>query len=115
MKDGRHLVVYNHIGSTMDQSKRNILNVAVSEDGLNWEAAILLENDINIDSEKTLVLDGVGLIHTDGEYSYPAVIQASDGTIHITYTWKRESIKHVIVDPSKIQSRPMVEGNWPEE
>lgn len=114
MKDGRHLLVYNHIGSTMDQSKRNILNVAVSDDGLNWEAAILLENDINIDSEKTVVLDGVGLIHTDGEYSYPAVIQASDGTIHITYTWKRESIRHIIVDPSRIEPKPIIDGAWPE-
>jgi len=37
-----------------------------------------------------------------GEYSYPAMILASDGRIHITYTWKRERIKHVVVDPGQI-------------
>jgi predicted neuraminidase len=114
MKDGRHLLVYNHIPGAVDHSKRNVLNVAISNDGENWEAAFVLENHSDIDNDGTLVLDDVGPIHTHSEYSYPAVIQGSDGNIHITYTWKRESIKYVIVDPTKLQTRAIIDGNWPE-
>jgi len=71
------------------------LNVAVSNDGKTWKAALVLENE-------------------PGEYSYPAVIQTSDGLVHITYTWKRKSIKHVVIDPNKLELKDMPDGNWPE-
>jgi predicted neuraminidase len=93
MKDGRHLLVYNHL-----ISGRNTLNVALSDDGINWEAAVLLENDIK-----------------DTEYSYPAVIQSNDNMIHITYTWNRKLIKHVIPDPGLIETRSFSDGSWPVE
>ncbi len=38
-----------------------------------------------------------------GEYSYPAVIQARDGGIHITYTYRRISIMHVEIDEAWIR------------
>jgi predicted neuraminidase len=93
LKDGRQLLVYNHL-----RKGRNILNVSVSDDGTDWKAVALLENDL-----------------TGTEYSYPAVIQSDDGLVHITYTWKRKLIKHVIIDPSKISSRPFQNGEWPAE
>jgi predicted neuraminidase len=89
LRDGRHLVVYNHT-----ERGRSTLNVSISRDGKTWEAALVLENE-------------------PGEYSYPAVIQSADGRVHITYTWKRERIKHVVVDPAKLTSRPMPDGQWP--
>lgn len=79
LRDGRHLLVYNHT-----PRRRSPLNVAVSEDGKAWLSAVVLED-------------------TPGEYSYPAVIQSSDGLVHITYTWKRQRVKHVVIDPAKIK------------
>jgi predicted neuraminidase len=75
LRDGRQLIVYNHT-----TAGRSPLNVAVSRDGKTWTPALALETDA-------------------GEYSYPAVIQSADGLVHITYTWKRQRIKHVVLDP----------------
>jgi len=86
LKDGRLLLVYNH-----SSAARSKLNVAVSKDGKNWQAALMLENQ-------------------PGEFSYPAVIQASDGLVHITYTWKRQRIKHVVVDPQKLRLTNITDG-----
>lgn len=91
LKDGRYVLVYNHL-----TSGRNMLNMAVSDNGINWKPAVLLENDIK-----------------DTEYSYPAVIQSNDNMIHITYTWNRKLIKHVILDPGLIETRSFSDGAWP--
>jgi predicted neuraminidase len=98
LADGRQILVYNHIVPDQTWGSRSQLNMAVSKDGINWSAAVLLENDPDPDSE----------------YSYPAVIQASDGLIHVTYTWNRKVVKHVVVDPTRIEPRAIVDGVWPE-
>ncbi len=97
LKDGRHVLIYNDVKPSKTWGDRNILNMAISKDGLNWEAAVLLENDPDKDSE----------------YSYPAVIQSNDGMVHITYTWNRKLIKHVVVNPEKIATKPILKGQWP--
>lgn len=89
LRDGRALLVYNH-----SDGHRRVLNVAVSSDGRHWEAALELENQAS-------------------EFSYPAVIQTADGWVHITYTWQRRRIKHVVLDPAALQVRPFVSGQWP--
>jgi len=80
LADGRVLLVYN------DATKgRENLSVALSPDGKTWnEAVIVLEDQ-------------------PGEYSYPAVIQTPDGMVHVTYTYRRRHIKHVVLDPALIE------------
>lgn len=70
--NGLHLLVYNPI-----TKGRNKLSLAGSYDGKIWEDLMILENQ------------------TEGEFSYPAIIQSRDGTIHITYTYNRNTIKYV--------------------
>lgn len=77
MKDGRQVLVFN------DTPKgRTPLTVAVKNPGGEWKRVVTLEDQ-------------------PGEYSYPAVIQSVEGELHITYTWKRLLVRHVIVDPAK--------------
>ncbi|MBI5774751.1 MAG: sialidase, partial [Verrucomicrobia bacterium] len=37
-----------------------------------------------------------------------------DGLVHITYTWKRQRVKHAVIDPAKLASKPIVDGQWPQ-
>lgn len=92
LRDGRQLLVYNHCGEAKGRSP---LNVAVSVDGKVWQAMLVLEQE-------------------HGEYSYPAVIQAADGSVQVTYTWKRRRIRHVVIAPDLLKPRDMPAGQWPE-
>ena len=91
LRDGRHLLVYNHTAKG-----RSPLNLALSRDGVTWEAALTLESE-------------------PGEYSYPAIIQTRDGLVHITYTWKRQRVRHCVVDPAQVQTQPIMDGVWPKQ
>ncbi|MCC2668307.1 MAG: hypothetical protein K0Q72_778 [Armatimonadetes bacterium] len=79
LKDGRVVLVYNHTASG-----RTPLNLAVSKDmGVTWTPGPVLESD-------------------PGEYSYPAIIQGADDTIHVVYTWKRERIRYARLRPDEL-------------
>ena len=90
LKDGRHLLIYNHTAKG-----RSPLNLAISKDGITWEAALVLEDE------------------PKAEFSYPAIIQSADGLVHVTYTWKRKLVKHAVIDPAKIIARPIEGVAWP--
>lgn len=101
LREGGHLLVYNH--STREDEScgrkgRGILTVAYTEDGVNWDATTVLEFR-------------TGAV----QYSYPAMIQTKDGLVHITYSWHRKRIKHVVIDPAKLVKVPIVDGVWPKE
>jgi len=86
LADGRQVLIYNPAKRRPDgkSGPRSPLNVAVSKDGVTWTDVVVLETD-----------------DARHGYSYPAVIQTRDGLVHITYTWRREKVRHVVLDPAK--------------
>ncbi|MEK7404042.1 MAG: exo-alpha-sialidase [Acidobacteriota bacterium] len=75
LSNGHLVLVFND-----SETARTPLSMALSLDGgQSWEQPLVLEAN-------------------PGEYSYPSVIQDSDGRIHVTYTFRRYSIKHVEMD-----------------
>jgi predicted neuraminidase len=73
LRNGHVLLVFNDT----EGEPRSPLSVARStDDGSSWAKPIQLESN-------------------PGEYSYPCILQGSDGRIHITYTCRRWAIKHV--------------------
>lgn len=78
LKDGRVVLVFNNT-----TTGRTPLNLAVSKDGEHFKIFDTLEDQ-------------------PGEYSYPAMIQGSDGDLYITYTWNRKSIRFVHVPLTRL-------------
>ena len=78
LRSGRIALVYNP-----QHSSRDPIAISISEDGgRSWKYTRTLE-------------------YTDGrqEYSYPTVREdvSIDGRLHVSYTWRRETIKHSII------------------
>jgi alpha-L-rhamnosidase len=92
LADGRHLIVYNH---SAYEKMRYPLNLAISTDGMRWDAALVIESE------------------PPGQYSYPSMIQTSDGRVHVVYTWKRLKVRHAVIDPTRFRSKPIQGSLWP--
>ena len=82
LRDGRHVLVYN---DSEVEGRRTPLSVAISADGDHWTKVCDLETD------------------DLGEYSYPSVIQASDGKLWVLYTWRRQLPGYAVIDIEKIK------------
>lgn len=80
LSSGLQLIIYNPAlpGKEWSDGRADLCG-AVSADGQHWEKVFELEN------------------HDKGEYSYPAVINTKEGSVHITYTFDRKNIKHVVI------------------
>jgi len=76
LRDGRHVLIYNPL-----TEGRGVLAVALSRDGRGWTRVLTIEEE------------------RGAEFSYPAAIETGDGLVHITYTWKRRRVRHVVLDP----------------
>lgn len=75
-------LIYNP--TTRTEGGRALLNIGLSKDGGDtWKDVVSLEND------------------PGHEYSYPAIIFTSDGMLAATYTWRREKVRFVLLDPKK--------------
>lgn len=85
LSDGRQLLIYNptaHQPETPGKGLRYPLALAISNDGLEWQNVMTVEAEPLVSG-----------------YSYPAIIQTADGLVHISYTYGRKRIKHVVVNP----------------
>ena len=73
LRNGNLLLAWNN-----QERGRSPLHIARSTDGgKTWSEPLQLESN-------------------PGEYSYPSIFQSSDGLIHLIYTYRRYSIKHVV-------------------
>ncbi|MEZ5325144.1 MAG: exo-alpha-sialidase [Verrucomicrobiales bacterium] len=99
LRDGRHLLLYNHLGAERKNGwgNRHAIHLAMSDDGKVWRAAAVVEKA------------------QEGEFSYPAMIQAWDGLVHLTYTWNRDRVRHMVIDPANLEAGSVLnEKAWPE-
>jgi predicted neuraminidase len=82
LASGRMVLAFNDTGSG-----RTPLTLGLSEDnGETWPYRLDVETE-------------------PGEYSYPAIIQASDGLLHLVYTWQRTHIAHVVCDEAYVMAQ----------
>ena len=78
-----HYLICNDWPIEPDKQKgaRTPLSILRSDDGLHWSHWVTLEDS------------------PISQYSYPSIIQTSDGHLHAIYTWRRQRIKHVELIP----------------
>ncbi len=89
LADGRFVLAYNPTPPVTDGKSwgsRDHMALAVSRDGLRWEHALDLDTD--------RIREG---------YAYPCLVQAESGELHVTYTWGRKRIKHVVIDAKRLR------------
>ena len=86
LNNGTHALIYNNF-ETLPLTKKGVrtpVSIALSDDGEHWRHVLTLE-DSPID-----------------QYSYPAIIQGRDGTLHCVYTWRRQRVCYKQIDLTKL-------------
>ena len=58
------------------------MSLALSRDGVNWDVVLP-----HLDYQGGSALD------------YPFMIQSADKLLHVVYSWKKEKINHLVLDP----------------
>jgi predicted neuraminidase len=104
LQDGRHVLVYNPRdqpgGAPANYRPDTLTGIADAPSGprARWPLVVSVSRD-GVAWKQALTLEDAPLRHG---YAYPAVIQTRDGRIHITYTFDRQKIKHVVIDPARL-------------
>jgi hypothetical protein len=87
--DGR----WAFIGNDLPDGRNRLVLFLSDDEGKTWKWKTYLEN----------------VEPKDGGFSYPSLIQSSDGLLHITYSHhlpnENKSIKYVVINPSKISNK----------
>ncbi|MCS6878098.1 MAG: sialidase family protein [Geminicoccaceae bacterium] len=78
LADGRILLVH-HPGT----EGRSALLASISEDGERFAPALVLEDE------------------PGQEFSYPFLLRTPDGLVHLVYSWKRRTIRHLVLEPGR--------------
>lgn len=78
LQDGSHVLIYNNFSTLPGTPKgpRTPLSIAISDDGTHWRHLLTLEDS------------------PISQYSYPAIIQGRDGSLHVVYTWRRQRVAY---------------------
>ena len=104
LQDGRHVLVYNYRdrpgGSPQNYRPELLAGITNPPTGprARWPLVVSVSRD-GVAWKQALTLEDAPLRHG---YAYPAVIQTRDGKIHVTYTFDRRMIKHVVIDPARL-------------
>lgn len=74
-------------GNPLEANRNRIALLRSRDEGRRWSAPVIMERGA-----------------PDDEFSYPALLQDANGTVHLAYTWKRQAIKHMAVPPARIKA-----------
>jgi predicted neuraminidase len=83
MPDGTLLLACN----PLELARSRLALFRSRDEGRTWSAPMTIE-------------DGAA----EDEFSYPALLQDGVGAVHLAYTWKRQTIKHVVLSPTQIEA-----------
>lgn len=86
LQDGRWAILFNDV----DDGRYRLRLYVSADEGKTWPLQYAVEDDAN----------------RKGRFSYPSIIQASDGMLHLSYSYHLDSdtkaISHVVVDPNQL-------------
>jgi predicted neuraminidase len=82
LRDGRMLLAYNDAS----QGRDNLRLAVSSDEGRTWQAGPYIEREAG------------------SEFSYPHLTEDPQGRVHLTYTWKRQRIKHLEFNPAWLRT-----------